>query len=313
MPAPLPTNLSWIQPPDTARNYLAGIQIGMEEQAAQARMAEIAQRQQLAQQQLMMEQQKLEMQHQENQQRHLEAQQELAINKTYRDMQLTAQKRQLDMAGQVMQARTQQAAQQAAATMEWEQFNKTLDANPALDDTTREAARRTKLMEIGPRMSPTHFNAYSQMMKAQVPLPKYLQGVPVMGPEGRPIAGMVGVPGASGNLIPRDIPGFQKEGSVGQANLLYARGYQKQLENINEQLDRFPYTDEDPPKDPIVLQRWNKLKKKRDELEKKIHQLVPEPGTASSKSSSGWQDIGGFKVRAIPSDIPSYPDQEEEQ
>lgn len=118
MAAPLPTQLNWVHGPEVAQNYLAGAELGLQAETAQARLAEFAQRTQLEQQQLGMEQQKLGMMAEENKMKHLEAQQSLAIEKSYRDMQLAAQKRQLDMAGQLMQARTKQMADQFAAEEE---------------------------------------------------------------------------------------------------------------------------------------------------------------------------------------------------
>lgn len=302
MPAPLPTNLLERQPANPAAYYLKGAEFGLEQQTAQARLAEFAQRTQLEQQQLGMEQQKLGMMEEENKMKHLEAQQSLAIEKSYRDMQLTAQKRQLDMAGQRLQEQTKLAAMQSAAMMEYDQGMQAIESNPALDDVQKQNARAALVMRVGPKLPMGRMTAVSEALKQMAPTPSFLQGVPVMGPEGKPIAGMVGVPGASGRLVPRDIPGFQREGSVGQANILYAREYQKELDIANAAWDRWSFDEDEPPKDPVMLKRWTKLKARREDLKRKIHKLVPEPGTAALPEGSGWQDVGGFKIRVQPKD-----------
>ena len=129
MPAMIPT--PWIRAYDPAQEFLGGYGQGAQVGEANARLAQAAQQHA---QQMQQEQQKLEMLGQQSNQKHLEEQQRLEIEKTYRDMQLTMQKRQLDTANQLMQAHTKQAADQLVAQAQFEKtYGELKAANPTMD------------------------------------------------------------------------------------------------------------------------------------------------------------------------------------
>jgi hypothetical protein len=147
----------WIKGYDPAQEYLGGHAQGVQIGEANARITNAAQAlQQQAQQhaqQMQMEQQRLQMSQEQSQQRHLEELQNLEIQKSYRDMQLTMQKRQLDTANQRMQMLNKQAADQLVAQHDFEKdLSETQAANPNMsrNDAWAQVISRHPFVKLNP-------------------------------------------------------------------------------------------------------------------------------------------------------------------
>lgn len=197
----MPGIAPWLQPADPSKNYL-------EAYSTSARIAEANARlqQSVAQSQREFALQELTMQERHAQQdREAEMErQRLEIAKSYHEQQAQLGQQKLEEAAKVNQIKIQQAARTSQAQMRSVAYRDELisggmDAGRA----TAEAA-----MKFGPEMGYTG-TSMASIIKArsqQAPQPTSIQGIPVMGTDQKPIAGLVGVPGSGGTPIVRNVP-----------------------------------------------------------------------------------------------------------
>lgn len=108
MAAALPPT-PWLQPPNTAQNYLHGYGLGQQGAAEQARIAEAQQRLQQQAQQVQME---MAMKQQELEKQHLMDQQRIEIARSYHEQQMALGQQKLEEAKKVQEQKAVLAARQ---------------------------------------------------------------------------------------------------------------------------------------------------------------------------------------------------------
>ena len=199
MPASLPS-APWLNPPDVAGSYLHGAQIGAE----QSRIAQ--------------EDQKIQIQSQQAQQQMLQEQQRINIEHQYKQQQMALQKQDLEQAKQMNQIKTQEAARQAQARLQFESAVKG-GMNP-----------QQAFAQFGPSMMESAAGLgsfYASQAKQQAPAPKWMAGDPATGMPGHfeDYGGSVTIPPGEGKLAP--IPESQK---------LLGGAYEDGLKKANEAL-----------------------------------------------------------------------------
>lgn len=298
MPAALPPT-PWIQGSDPAGEYLKGYGIGQQgaieaaqmavaqqriQQQAASEAAQINMAQQRLQQQAQIEATQLEVKKQQVEKEMMLDQHKLEIEKQYRESQIGMRKQQLDEAAKINNWKISQAASQAAAQME---ATKRIQAGEDPSKVWMEVGLRAGV--TGPALASLARTQELQKQAAMPPEP--VQTAPVIGPQGIPLPGAYGVRSpTTGRMEVRNTQGFEKEGSVPQANAFWARKYEDDLKDVRSAWSRRGFTSE-PPEDKVAKAKWLELKTQRDDLEAKIRALVPDSTAKAPAADTGTNEV----------------------
>lgn len=258
----------WIQPADTARNYLAGLQLGAN--IAQANQRLQAQREEAAMEAEIRTRQ-LEEQSQERRQR-------IMLDTSYKEQMLGLQERQL----QETQKKNQFAVETAA---------RKFAAQQAFRARVQSGEDPAKVMlEMGPLMgaSSGDFSAALRQTSARPAGP--VEAFPVTY-EGKAVPGLLGVQTAGGGMRTVGIPGFKPEGTTSADRNMAASYLKSQRSELVKSLPPKPRAAENLPK-------WEAetapVRQEIADLDRKIRGLLPALGEAAPALS-----VGGNTVRRV--------------
>lgn len=238
----------WIQPADTARQYLSGLQLG----------SNIARQSQALEQQRERTAMEAEIRQKELERRMAEETQRMMMQKAYHDEVISLREKQLQNEAQRVQAATSAIAAKSAAQQEYQRRVQGGE-DPA-----------KVMMELGPGMGMGASMGALLRKKTAAP-PGPVEAFPVnLG--GRSIPGLVSVPSAGGGMTVRDVPGFKAEG-LSSADRTAAANYLKDLKK--EKIKALPFK----PTLKEDLPKWEaKNKAALDEIasiDQQIKDLLP--------------------------------------
>ena len=231
----------WIQAPDIAQEFSRGVQIG---------------------QQAAFEQQRLQMQQEENQRAHLMEQQRLEVEKSYRDQELAMRKQQLDQAAKLNALKVQDAARQLTAQKAYADFvtaggdptEGLLKFGPAMGESMAGYAGLAKdITQAKHPFVPSEMTTAGGTRMVQLSPGRYqvapptqtgpISGQSVLDQSGKPIPGIVAVPGPKG-MEYRNIP---------QTN---TKRIEKEMQKIEDSWSDNDIEGTKPPDSDIAKAAW---------------------------------------------------------
>lgn len=275
----------WLQtnPNEITQQYAYGVQLGaqiaQQHQSLQARQQQAAMEAQIRQQQL---DQQAEMQRQK-----------IKLDQSYHDQLIGWHQAQLQEAAQKNAIGIQAAARKFAAT---EQYRTRVAAG---EDPSKV------MLELGPEMGAT---AGLASLARKQPTPGPVEGYPVtMG--GKQLPGMVAVPGASGAMETRNIPGYKPEGISASERAQATSILRQEAKMLLTEITDLGGTRTQPPRRADSKEQWDADTTRLQEIEDQLRQinpilgnlkaptLAPAPGTATG---TGAAPAGqGIKIIAI--------------